>query len=196
MITSSHPAAIPEAADKHGATKAAPGSRATCDVTRLRIEPLTSEAFAPFGTVIQLEGAHHYPINAGTTERFHALAMTDTDAQGGRTGISLFRGQGFTLPFTLRVMERHPLSSQAFVPLATGAADRYLVVVAPPGVLQTSALRAFLAIGWQGVQYATGVWHHPLIALDRTLDFLVVDRVANDANCDEIVMEAPFIADL
>ena len=33
--------------------------------------PLTREAFAPFGDVIETEGAHHYPINQGTTERYH-----------------------------------------------------------------------------------------------------------------------------
>jgi ureidoglycolate lyase len=162
----------------------------------LTIEMLTAEVFAPFGTVIQLEGARHYPINAGSTERFHALAMTDTEQGGGRTGISLFRGKGFDLPFRLSVMERHPRSSQAFVPLAAGAEDRYLVIVAPPGELRLEELRAFLAQGFQGVQYARGTWHHPLIALNRSSDFLVVDRIAEDANCDEIPITAEIVAHL
>ena len=161
---------------------------------RLPIEALSAEAFAPFGTVIQLEGARHYPINQGTTERFHALALADTDSPGGRTGISLFRGQGFALPFRLRVMERHPLSSQAFVPIACARSDRYLVVVAPAGELQLDGLRAFLAEGFQGVQYARGVWHHPLIALDRDSDFLVIDRIADDANCDEVDVSEEIVA--
>ena len=160
----------------------------------LHIEPLSKEVFAPFGTVIQLEGARHYPINQGSTERFHALALADTDAAGGATGISLFRGQGFSLPFRLRVMERHPLSSQAFVPVAGGPNDRYLVVVAPAGELRSEALRAFLARGFQGVQYARGVWHHPLIALDRSSDFLVIDRIADDANCDEVAISEEIVA--
>ena len=155
----------------------------------LPIQPLTAAAFAAFGTVIELEGARHYPINAGTTERFHALALTDTAAAGGQTGISLFRGQGFALPYRLRVMERHPLSSQAFIPLVAGEADRYLVVVAPAGEFHAGALCAFLATGFQGVQYGRGVWHHPLIALDRSSDFIVVDRIAEDANCDEITLD-------
>jgi ureidoglycolate lyase len=162
----------------------------------LLIEPLTAAAFAPFGTVIELEGARHYPINAGTTERFHALALTDTAAEGGRTGISLFRGQGFTLPCRLRLMERHPRSSQAFIPLACAPQDHYLVVVAPPGELRTDAIVAFLARGFQGVQYARGVWHHPLIALDRESDFIVVDRIADDANCDEVELPEDIVATL
>ena len=164
--------------------------------TRLPIRPLSAAAFAPFGTVIELEGARHYPINAGTTERFHALALTDTAEAGGRTGISLFRGQGFALPYRLRVMERHPHSSQAFIPLACGADDRYLVVVAAPGTLRLDGLRAFLARGFQGVQYARGVWHHPLIALDRSSDFVVVDRIADDHNCDEVALVDEIVAEL
>lgn len=160
----------------------------------LTIRPLTAEAFAPFGQVIELEGARHYPINAGTTERFHALAIADITAQGGEAGISLFRGQGFTLPFTLRLMERHPLSTQAFVPLAHAPADRYLVVVAPPGPLVPAHLQAFLAQGFQGVQYGRGVWHHPLVALDRQSDFLVIDRISSDANCDEEALSDTWVA--
>lgn len=160
----------------------------------LPIEALRPESFALFGTVIQLPGARHYPINGGTTERFHALALTDTAGSGGATGISLFRGKGFVLPFRLRLMERHPRSSQAFIPLAAGAADRYLVVVAPAGDFAAGGLRAFLAQGFQGVQYARGVWHHPLIALDRDSDFIVVDRIADDDNCEELALAEETVA--
>lgn len=161
---------------------------------RLVIQDLDAASFAPFGTVIELAGARHYPINAGTTERYHALAIADTVAEGGQTGISLFRGQAFALPLRLRVMERHPRSSQAFIPLACGASDRYLVVVAAPGDFHPDRMAAFLARGFQGVQYARGVWHHPLIALDRESDFIVVDRIAADANCDEIELDEEIVA--
>jgi len=163
---------------------------------RLPIQPLDAAAFAPFGAVIELEGAQHYPINAGTTERFHALALTDTAGEGGQTGISLFRGQGFALPYRLRLMERHPRSSQAFIPLSSTPDARYLVVVAPPGELRLERLEAFLARGFQGVQYARGVWHHPLIALDCSSDFIVVDRIADDANCDEVALTDEILATL
>ena len=43
----------------------------------MKIERLTREAFAPFGDLISLAGAQHYPINDGTTERFHDLAAID-----------------------------------------------------------------------------------------------------------------------
>ena len=148
----------------------------------LRIERLTREAFAPFGDVIELDGARHYPINEGTTERFHDLARVDVNTQGGRPLISVFRAQPRAWPIDIAMMERHPLGSQAFVPLSDAP---YLVVVAPAGELDPTKLRAFSTHGWQGVNYAKGVWHHPLLALERVSDFLIVDRGGDGPNCDE-----------
>ncbi|WP_179404821.1 ureidoglycolate lyase [Burkholderia guangdongensis] len=153
----------------------------------LRVERLTRDAFAPFGDVIALEGARHFPINGGTTERFHDLASIDVVDDGGRPLVSLFRAQPRTLPVEVAMMERHPLGSQAFIPLA--AVSRYLIVVAPAGELRPERMRAFVAQGWQGVNYAKGVWHHPLLALDAVSDFVVVDRGGTQPNCDEIALD-------
>jgi ureidoglycolate lyase len=150
----------------------------------LTLEPLTREAFAEFGDVIELEGARHFPINAGTTERFHDLANVEIGFDtGGRPLINVFRGQPRPQPVAISMMERHPLGSQAFVPLG---AVRYLVVVAPAGDFDASRLKAFYVDGWQGVNYARGVWHHPLIVLDQAGEFIVVDRGGELPNCDEI----------
>lgn len=151
-------------------------------MSELPIEPLTRSAFAEFGDVIALDGAHHYPINGGTCERYHDLARVDVADGGGHTLINVFRGQARPFPLQIAMLERHPLGSQAFVPLT----DRdYLVVVAPRGDLDQTRVRAFLARSRQGVSYAKGVWHHPLLALDVTSDFLVVDRGGQGPNCDE-----------
>ncbi len=152
----------------------------------LTIEPLTREAFAPFGDVIETEGAKQIPINLGTTIRFHDLARVDVAEEGGRTLVNLFRGQPRALPFEVKMLERHPLGSQAFVPLS----DRpYLVVVAPAGELDPAQIRAFVSSGWQGVNYAKGVWHHPLIALGEVSDFVVVDRGGEGSNLNEQMLE-------
>ncbi|GGD52634.1 ureidoglycolate lyase [Caballeronia grimmiae] len=149
---------------------------------KLAIEPLTRAAFEPFGDVIELEGAKQIPINLGTTVRFHDLCNVDVTDEGGRAIVNLFRGQPRTLPFEVKMLERHPLGSQAFVPLD----DRpYLVVVAPAGDLDESKIRAFVTRGWQGVNYAKGVWHHPLLALDKVSDFIVVDRSGEGRNLNE-----------
>jgi ureidoglycolate lyase len=155
----------------------------------LRIERLTREAFAPFGDVIELDGARHYPINGGTTERYHDLARVDVGDNGGRTLINVFRGQPRALPIEISMMERHPLGSQAFLPLAD---VRYAIVVAPAGKLEPSKLRAFFSDGWQGVNYAKGVWHHPLLALGRVSDFIVIDRGGEGPNCDEETLPEPW----
>jgi len=152
-------------------------------VRTLTVEPLTREAFAPFGDVIQTEGARHFAINGGNTERFHDLANLDPGADG-RVIASIFRGQPRALPFAIEMVERHPRGSQAFYPLGGRA---YLVVVANRVEQPTpDDLRCFLARGDQGVNYATGTWHHPLLALDAVSDFMVLDRSGEGPNCDEI----------
>jgi ureidoglycolate lyase len=154
----------------------------------LQAQPLTREAFAPYGQVIQLEGARQFEINAGSTVRYHDLAEVDTLREGGRPIVSLFRAQPRPLPVHLSLMERHPLGSQAFVPLA---ARRYLVVVAPDVDGRPGPLQAFLTAGWQGVNYARNVWHHPLLALDCECDFLVMDRGGVGTNLEEWPLSGP-----
>lgn len=153
----------------------------------LRVEALSREAFAAFGDVIEAgSAAQTYAINAGTTTRFHDLARIDTDRDGGRPVLSLFRAQPRELPFAITQLERHPLGSQAFVPLSQRP---YLVVVAED---PASTPRAFLASNGQGVNYLAGTWHHPLLALDEVSDFLVIDRAGPGNNCDEVELSATF----
>jgi ureidoglycolate lyase len=152
-------------------------------------EPLTHAAFAPFGDVIAADAAaRHFTINAGNTVRYHDLARIEPGTNG-RVIVSIFRGQPRQLPFTVAMMERHPLASQAFVPLS---ARPYLVVVAPAGAApRAQDLRLFVARADQGVNYAPGVWHHPLLALEAVSDFLVIDRAGDGHNCDEVVLAQP-----
>lgn len=159
----------------------------------LRPGPLTRAAFAPFGDVIELEGARQFAINDGTTQRFHDLATVDTGAGGGRTLVNLFRAQARPLPVALSRMERHPLGSQAFMPLL---ARPYLVVVAADNGGRPGELQAFITRGWQGVNYARNVWHHPLLALDKCSDFIVIDRGGEGANLEEWPLEQSVTVEL
>ena len=155
----------------------------------LPAEPLTAAAFAPFGEVIESDGRAPLLINDGMTERFHDLARVDVQAGDGRPLINLFHALPYVLPLRIRELERHPLGSQAFVPL-----DRqpFLVVVAPAGEAPTAAsVRAFLTNGLQGVNYGRGVWHHSLIVLGEPSRFLVVDRGGSGNNCDLFTLAAP-----
>lgn len=145
----------------------------------LPVRPLTGTAFAPFGEVIQTAGARHFPINNGSTERYHDLAQVQVLGEGGRPLLSIAVGQPTVLPFEVRMLERHPLGSQAFIPLGKFA---FLVVVAGADLVP----QAFRAEGGQGVNYHAGVWHHPLLALDQVSEFLLVDRGGAGVNLEEV----------
>jgi ureidoglycolate lyase len=162
--------------------------------------PLSAEAFAPFGDVIETQAATDTRIiNEGNTIRFHDLANLTLTHNDGTPLINIFRTTPLAMPLRLSIMERHPLSSQAFIPLS---AKPYLVVVAPAGKLDEAKIKVFLAAGTQGVNYHPGTWHHYSLALESTADFLVVDRGSalpqgdSDDNCDEVVLSDPLIIEI
>ncbi|MGJ7457684.1 ureidoglycolate lyase [Halomonas sp. MA07-2] len=149
----------------------------------LKAEPLTPEAFAPFGEVIDARTSDWFPINAGRTRRHHDLARVVTLGEQAHTLISIFVSQPVTLPLELDFLERHPLGSQAFIPLHE---ERFVIVVAPPGeTIDPSEVRAFVNDGRQGVNYRAGTWHAIQSVLEREGEFLVVDRGGAGNNCDE-----------
>ena len=149
--------------------------------------PLTRDSFAEYGDVIDTGGKPPLEINEGTTQRFHDLAKIDVAENDGQALVSIFRGQPRPFPIDIRMVERHPLASQAFIPLQ----DRpWLIVVAAPGDnVGIAGLRAFRASGTQGINYRRGVWHHPLLVLKPDHDFLVIDRGGPGENCDEVWFE-------
>lgn len=149
----------------------------------LTIEPLTAQAFAPFGEVIEAEGRDFFMINNGSTRRYHRQAEVQTSGPDDAAIISIFRATALPMPLTIGMLERHPLGSQAFMPLR---GQPFLIVVAPPGEQPySSQVRAFLSDGRQGVNYGKGVWHHPVLCLAAEDDFLVIDRAGPGNNCDE-----------
>ena len=156
----------------------------------LPIQPLTKSAFAPFGDLIEADPATMRLINGGTTERFHALGHAEASGEGAEVIISLFRGQPRALPYSVDMMERHPLGSQSFHPLQ----DRpWLVVVADDEGGRPGRPLVFLARGDQGVNYRANVWHHPLMALGGPSDFLVVDRSGPGDNLEEYFYETAYL---
>lgn len=149
----------------------------------LTLEPLTKAAFAPFGEVLETDGSDFFMINNGSTRRYHRLASVETSDPDDRAILSIFRADALAMPLTVRMLERHPLGSQAFMPLL---GRPFLIVVAPVGERpEPDRVRAFLSDGRQGVNYRRGVWHHPVLALEGPDDFLVVDRTGAGNNCDE-----------
>ena len=148
----------------------------------LSVRALSKEAFAPFGDVVETEGAELRMINQGSTERFHDLATIDVSDGGGSAIVSLFRGQPFAPPITISMMERHPLGSQLFFPVSQRP---FLAVVAPDANGLPGEPVAFLCPPGTGVNYAKNTWHHPLLSLEAVSDFIVVDREGPGDNLEE-----------
>ena len=145
-------------------------------------KPLTSQAFTPYGIVIEAPAVEGRPINGGNARRFDLLDDLRLDAEGGRPMLALFRAQARRFPHEVSEMERHALGSQTFVPLGD---RRFVIVVARAGEAPTSAkqLAAFVTDGRQGVVLAPGTWHHALLAVDAG-DFVVIERAGGGFDCD------------
>ncbi|WP_020408010.1 ureidoglycolate lyase [Hahella ganghwensis] len=154
----------------------------------LRPEPLTREAFAQFGQVIEISDQEPLVINQGNTLRYDSLAPVELSGPEDYGVMNLFRAQPRTLPMTIEMMERHPLGSQAFIPVS---GEPYLVLVGLPkkgeaeNTPDPASLTLFLAGADQGVNYARNTWHHPVLGLNKVCDFLVVDRKGPGNNCVE-----------
>ncbi len=161
---------------------------------RLIAEPLTRAAFEPFGDVIETQGAEHFAINNGTTERYHDLANIDVTGEGARVIANIFCGEPWVPPIEIKMLERHPLGSQAFMPIGP---HPYLAVVADSGADGLPGeLKAFLCQCDQGVNYARGIWHHPLLSLEARSDFLVIDRGGPGINLEERTLPSPMLLEL
>lgn len=149
----------------------------------LKPQPLTQERFAPYGDVIESVVDRAAAMNAARFERFDDLCSVDMK-DDGRVAVSIARCRVAThLPYRIDRVERHPLGSQAFVPLTP---CKLIVVVAPPEEsVEATDLRAFVTNGRQGINYHRGTWHMPLIAFKTGQEFLIIDRAADTPNCDE-----------
>jgi len=147
-------------------------------------KPLTSDAFAPFGDVLDATGDFRL-INAGLCQRHHDRARLDFGAEG-RAGISIFQAQPRALPYEFDLIERHPEGSQAFLPMT---AAPFLVIVATG---PESAPQAFLTNGAQGINLYRGTWHGVLTPLSAPGLFAVVDRIGTTPNLEEYRYSQPW----
>lgn len=151
--------------------------------------PLTRDAFASFGSVIDKTGAEPRPMNAGMARRFHDLAGIAVAGEGARVVIGVVEAQPYPLPLKLGLVERHPLGAQAFVPLSDAP---FLVVVCPDVEGRPGLPQAFVTAPGQGVSYEAGTWHGVLTPFGAPQEFLVVDRGGPGVNLEEHVFAEPW----
>lgn len=141
---------------------------------RLAAQELTSSGFARFGQVIDSMPDGGRIVNQGRARRVDDHFDLSHDAAAHRAVLVPLEIEASTLPFPVKVLERHVLSPQVFVPLDVA---RYLVVVAPSrsdGLPDAQQVRAFVGKPGIGVIYRAGVWHAPMIALDRAARFVMM----------------------
>ncbi|CAL76651.1 Ureidoglycolate hydrolase [Bradyrhizobium sp. ORS 278] len=148
--------------------------------------PLTKAAFAAFGDVVETDGAPPIEINQGFARRCNELAAIDVTSGGIDVNISLFEAKPRPRPIEIKLMERHPLGTQLFMPLQ----DRPWLVLVCTDPHDAASYQAFTATGRQGVNYARNVWHHPLLVFDEASRFMVVDRMSPD-NLEERWLDQP-----
>lgn len=149
---------------------------------RLLPRPLTAQAFKAYGDVIETAACAPRSINQGFAQRFNDLCGVDVARDGGAVNVSLFTAIPRPQPITIKLMERHPLGSQAFIPMQE---QPWLVLVCDDP-LDTSTYHLFSATGRQGVNYARNIWHHPLLVFDANSHFLIIDRKGPGENLEEV----------
>ena len=147
-------------------------------------QPLSREAFAPFGDVIDI------PDAAGRTYYDDALGNLRPHARASLSAI--LKADSAERPLRADLLERHEFSSQTFIPIDVA---RWLIVVAPhaaAGGPDLGGVRAFIANGRQGVTYRPNTWHHGLTVLDRPGRFAVFMWLDGSTGDEEFVPVAPF----
>ena len=134
---------------------------------------ITRSNFATYGDLISSDNIDPININAGYAKRYDNLVNIDTLKDEGKTIVSIFSAIKRTFPMTIDMMEKHPLSSQAFIPMKE---TTFLSFVAPPGESpETNKIQSFIIPPKTGINYKPGIWHFPLISTEDT-NFLVIDR--------------------
>ena len=141
--------------------------------------PITKENFSKFGQLITTENIKPLEINNGYAKRFDEIAKLDTSSENGETTISIFSALKRSFPMKIDMMEKHPLGSQAFIPMKE---TTFLTLVAPEGEKpDLKKIESFIVSKGIGINYNAGVWHFPLISTED-MDFLVIDRKGSGEN--------------
>ena len=135
--------------------------------------------FSAYGDLISTADINPMDINAGYAQRFGDLADLNTSKNGGKTIVNIFSALKRTFPMTIDMMEKHPLGSQAFIPMKE---TTFLCFVAPSGKSpDINKIQSFIIPPNTGINYKPGIWHFPLISTENT-NFLVIDRKGEGEN--------------
>ena len=139
----------------------------------IKPKKITRKNFKKFGDVISTKKIKSININNGYAKRFNNLCRINTSSKKGNTIMSIFSAKKRKFPMKIVMMEKHPLGSQAFIPMSE---TKFLVFVAPKGKKpNTKKIQSFIVPKQTGINYKPGIWHFPLIST-KSMNFLVIDR--------------------
>ena len=145
----------------------------------IKPKKITRKNFKKFGDVISTKKIKSININDGYAKRFNDLCRINTSSKKGSTIVSIFSAKKRKFPMNIKMMEKHSLGSQAFIPMEE---TTFLVFVAPkekkPNIKK---LKSFIIPKQIGINYRPGIWHFPLIST-KNMNFLVIDRKGKGNN--------------
>ena len=145
----------------------------------IKAKKITKKNFSKFGQLIDTSKKNPININDGYAKRFDNLINLDASKNKGKAIVSIFKAKKRKFPMKINMMEKHPLGSQAFIPMKE---TTFLCFVAPPGEFpEINKIQSFIIPPQTGINYKPGIWHFPLISTENT-NFLVIDRKGKGKN--------------
>lgn len=190
------------------------------DVPAIEAVPLTPENFKVYGGVIsadhQIKNVQSSAANYGTAQKIHKVApVVNNYAQcpskkTPKANWNIFRctapkhlitTTGSSKTYKSTVLERHPFTTQTFIPMGQDLSKKsYLVIVAKTDessaerLPDSSQVKAFICKGNQSITYGAGTWHAPMVVIDEDvphIDFAVFihENGVPDEDCQECYFE-------
>ena len=145
----------------------------------IKPKKITRKNFKKFGDLISTKKVKPININNGYAKRFDNLCRINTSLKKGNTIMSIFSAKKRKFPMNIKMMEKHPLGSQAFIPMSE---TTFLVFVAPKSKKPNiKKIKSFIVPKQTGINYRPGIWHFPLIST-KNINFLVIDRKGKGNN--------------
>ena len=146
---------------------------------KIKSKKINKKNFKKFGQIIDTNKKKFFRINDGFAKRFDNLGKINTSSNKGKTIVSIFSAKKRLFPMKIHMMEKHPLGSQAFVPMKETS---FLVFVAPKGSKPNlKKVESFRIPKQTGINLNPGIWHFPLIST-KDMNFLVIDRKGKGNN--------------
>lgn len=164
----------------------------------IKTECLTPSSFQSFGSVIQGNvSLNSVEANQGTARRVNFISKLENTRSFAIANLCTFAVTHKTLPFTVKLLEKHPHSSQLFMPFATSTATYLVIVALGNDEPDLGTLKAFIASPSQAINYHAGIWHHPIIALEHNIDFFcIVHEDGSEQDCIEHYLDSELIVSM